>query len=239
MTINANSSRLFRQGTATGLVLLLTVIGLTPVAEAATWWIKRDWSKVQRIESGTRTRVRLYKDRAPGGIQRVEGQFQSASTEAIILLSPDGQTVILQKQAVKKVLVYRPIRKRYQGWITLGVFAALSVPVVPRSDIVPSGRLFLNSLFIGLPTGIAFLAAPRWGGIYIVPRKLRDDPPSTDPPTATPKSSTTSGSRLLLLEDRSFGAERLRSQSRSLLLREKLLLDLSSRPMRPRRTGSD
>lgn len=122
MTINTNSSRLFRPGGATGLVLLLTVIGLSPVAEAATWWIKRDWSKVQRIASGARTRVRLYKDRAPGGIERVEGQFQSASTGAIILLLADGQTVTVQKQAVKKVLVYRPIKKRYQGWVTLGVF---------------------------------------------------------------------------------------------------------------------
>ena len=73
------------------------------MAEAGTW-IRRDWSKVQRIASGARTRVRLYKDRAPGGIQRAEGQFQSASTEAITLLLPDGQTLTLRKQAVEKVL---------------------------------------------------------------------------------------------------------------------------------------
>lgn len=239
MKTNTGFWKLFRQGTATGLMLLLTVIGLSPVAEAGGTWIRRDWSKVQRITSGARTRVRLYKDRAPGGIQKVEGQFQSASTEAIIRLLPDGQTLTLRKQAVEKVLVYRPIKKRYQGWITLGVFAALSIPVVPRSDIVPSGRLFLNSLFIGLPTGIAFLAAPRWGGIYNVPRKLRDDPADTTPPTATKQSSATTGSRLLLIEGKAFGPELRWSQTWQPLLREKLLLELSSRPVHAHQSGTE
>lgn len=73
----ANTSfwKLFRQGTATGLVLLLTVIGFSPVAEAGTW-IRRDWSKVQRVPPGIRTRVRLYKDRAPAGLRKIEGRFK-------------------------------------------------------------------------------------------------------------------------------------------------------------------
>lgn len=241
MKIHTSFWKLFRQGTATGLVLLLTGIGLSPVAEAGGVWIRQDWSKVQGIAPGTRTRVRLYKDRSPGGIQKVEGQFQSASTEAIMLLSPAGRTLTLQKQAVERVLVYRPIEKRYPGWITLGVATAVSVPTVAKSgsDVEPWGKLLLNGLFIGGPTVIAFLASPKWGGVYNVPRKLRDDPAPTPSATETKRSSATSGSRLLLLEDQPFGPELRRSQTRQPLLREKLLLELSSRPVHAHNSGID
>ena len=145
MKTNTSFWKLFRQGAATGLVLLLTVIGFAPVAEAGTW-IRRDWSKVQRIASGARTRIRLYKDRAPGGIQRAEGQFQSASTEAITLLLPDGQTLTLRKEAVEKVLVYRPIEKRYQGWITAGATAAYFFGSAPGWDLNSRGWALLTHL---------------------------------------------------------------------------------------------
>ena len=222
--------RLLRRGTATGLVLLLTVVGFSPVAEAGTW-IRRDWSMVQRIASGVRTRVRLYKDRAPGGIQRVEGQFQSASTVAIMLLSPAGQTLTLQKQTVEKVLVYRPLSKRYPGWITAGASTGIFLGLAPGWDLNGRGWALFSGLFVGVPTGIAFLVSPRWGGVYNVPRKLRDDAAPEPPPAATGQSSTTSGSGLLLLKDKSFGPELRRSQTGQPLLREKLLLDLSSRPV--------
>ena len=242
MKTNTSFWKLFRQGTATGLVLLLTVIGVSPVAEAGTW-IRRDWSKVERIASGARTRVRLYKDRAPGGIQRVEGQFQSASAEAIMLLSPTGQMLTLRKQAVEKVLVYRAPSERYPGWITLGVATAVSIPTVAKSgsDVEPWGKLLLNGLFIGGPTVIAFLASPKWSGIYNVPRKLRDDPAPAPPPTATKQSSTPTalGETLVasLIEESS--AERLRRQSRRAVMRQDLPLDLLSVPVHPRHTGFD
>ena len=243
MKTDTNLGRLFRQGTATGLVLLLIVIGSSPVAEAGEW-IRRDWSKVQRIASGARTRVLLYKDRAPGGIRKVEGQFQSASAEAIMLLSPAGQTLTLRKQAVERVLVYRPIEKRYQGWITAGATAAIFGGAAAKSkdasEPLPAGAsALLAGLFIGAPTVIAFLVAPRWGGIYNVPRKLRDDPATTPPPTETKQSSSTSGSGLLLLEDKAFGPELRSSQTRRPLLREKLLADLWSRPVHAHRSGID
>ena len=237
---NTNLWRLFRKSTATGLVLLLTMVGLALVAEAGTW-IRRDWSKVQRIAPGTRTKVRLYKDRAPGGIYKIEGHFNSATPEALMLSLQSGKLHTLQKQDVTKVLVYRPLSKRYPGWITLGVATSISIPTVQRwgSDVVPSGKFLFSSLFIGGPTVIAFLATPRWGGVYNVPRKLRDEPAPEPPPTATKQSSTTSGSGLLLLEDKSFGPELRRSQARRPLLREKLLLDLSPRPVHARRSGID
>ena len=238
MKTNTSLWRLFRQGTATGLVLLLIVIGSSPVAEAGEW-IRRDWSKVQRIASGARTRVLLYKDRAPGGIRKVEGQFQSASTEVITLLLPDGQTLTLRKQAVEKVLVYRPIEKRYQGWITAGATAAIFFGSAPGWDLTSRSWALSSGLFVGLPTGIAFLAAPRWGGIYNVPRKLRDAAAPEPPPAATKQSSSTSGSGLLLLEDKAFGPELRSSQPRPPLLREKLLAELWSRPVHAHRSGID
>ncbi len=239
MKTNTGFWKLCRQGTATGLMLLLTVIGLSPVAEAGGTWIRRDWSKVQRITSGARTRVRLYKDRAPGGIQKVEGQFQSASTEAIMVLSPDGKTLALQKQSVERVLVYRPIEKRYQAWITAAATSAYFFGSAPGWDLNSRGWALFGGLYVGLPTGIAFLAAPRWGGIYNVPRKLRDDPADTTPPTATKRSSATSGSGLLLLEDPAFGPELGQSKTRQPLLREKLLLELSSRPVHAHQSGTE
>lgn len=244
---------LFRRSTAVGVVLLLTMVGFVPVAEAGTW-IRQDWSKVQRIAPGARIRVRLYKDRAPGGIWKVEGRFQSASTEAIMLrqtrrvlvsrsspLLPADQTLTLQKQAVEKILVYRPLSKRYPGWVTLGVSASISVPTVAKtgSDVVPSGKWFLNSLFIGGPTVIAFLATPKWGGVYNVPRKLRDDPAPTPPPTATKPSSTTSESGLLLIEDKASGPELLWLHARRAVMRHDLPLDLSSVPVHAHRSGID
>ena len=223
--------RLLRQGTATGLVLLLTAIGFSPVAEAGTW-IRRDWSKVQRIPPGTRTKVRLYKDRTRAGLRKIEGRFKSATADAITLSLPSGHSYTLQKQDVTKVVVFRPLSKRYHVWITLGVSAGWSIPrVAKQGDLVPWGKLFYNGIFIGVPTVIALLAAPRWGGVYNVPRKLRDDPAPTPSATETKRSSATSGSGLLLIEDPALGPELRRSQTRRPRLREKLLLDLSSWPV--------
>lgn len=250
VTTNTNLWRLFRQSATMGLVLLLTMIGSSPVAEAGTW-IRRDWSKVQRIAPGARTTVRLYKDRAPGGIREAEGQFQSASTEAIVLLLPDGQTLTLRKQSVEKVLVYRPLSKRYPGWITLGVSTGISIPTVAKSgsDVEPWGKLLLNGLFIGAPTAIAFLVAPRWGGVYNVPRKLRDDPAPTSSPSRDKENSstTTSGAKGASIDPTSTGSGDLflngtsdpklhQLQARPPLLREKLLLDLSVRPVHAHRS---
>ncbi len=221
---------LFRQGTATGLVLLLTMISFAPVAEAATWFIRRDWSKVQGIPPGARTRVRLYKDRAPAGSRKIAGSFKSATAEAITLTLSGGNPHTMQKQDVTKVVVFRPLSKRYHVWITLGASAGWSIPTVAiEGDLVPWGKLLYNGVFIGVPTVIALLAAPRWGGVYNMPRKLRDDAAPKPPPAATKQRSTTSGSGLLLLEDKALGPESRWSKSRRPLLPEKLLLDLSSR----------
>ena len=104
--------------------MLLLVLASAPAVEAGLG-MKSDWSKVQAVARGTRTTVVLYKDQAPRGKRKTRGHFQSATVESIRLLLPDGQTSTFQKRAVRKVLVPRPLKKRYQGWLTLAVALVL------------------------------------------------------------------------------------------------------------------
>ncbi len=123
-----------------------------------------DWSRVQAVALGTPAAVVLYKDQAPSWeLRRIKGRFHSATDDSLTLTLDDGQTRTLPKSAVRKVLTRRPIGKRYQGWITLGIAAALSA----SGDVSPIGVLLITGLF----TGIGFLAAPKMGGIYNVPPK--------------------------------------------------------------------
>ena len=174
MKTNTNSWRLFRRSTAAGLVLLLVLVS-APVAEAG-FWVKRDWSRVQRVAPGTKTTVVLYKDQASRGKRKIKGRFHSATAESVTLTLGRGQTRTLRKQAVLKVLVHRPLKKRYQGWITTGVGAAIGIPGVahPGNDLNAMGKLLVPLVFIVAPTVIAFLAAPKMGDIYYVPPDRRD-----------------------------------------------------------------
>lgn len=229
----SNHGKLFKKTIAAAMMFLLVSVH-SPTAEADAW-IRRDWSKVQRIASGTRTRVILYVDRAPQGKREVKGDFHSATPGCITVTLKRGHTRTLRKQDVTKVLVYRPVANRYQGWITAGVAGGIIAGAAASDKGNPeplpgwAGALLVGA-FVGAPTAIAFLAAPKWGGVYNVPLKLRDDPAPTPPSTATKQSSTTSGSGLLLLEESSSGLDLLRLQARQSLLRDKLLLDLLNTP---------
>ena len=247
---NTNYWRLFRSSTAAGLVLLLVLAGWPPTAAAK---IRSDWSRVQRVTPGTRTTVLLYKDRAhraPGGIRKIEGNFISATPEAITLSLPGGNPYTLQKQDVSKVMVYRPLAKRYQGWITAGIMAAIAGTVAGgahNSDPLPVGPgAAIVGLVAGAPTIIAFLAAPKMGGIYNVPLDRRDPsstgtkPPQdrSSAPVSEVKDSEDSpaGSEV---EDKS-SPERLRQQARQALLRKGLPLhlpDLAVLGLSAERTG--
>ncbi len=158
------------------LVLTLLLSGGAPEA-AAGLWVKRDWSRVQIVTPGTRTTVLLYKDRAPRGQRKIKGVFYSARAESVTLLLPNGQTRTLRKQDVRKVLVRRPLKKRYQGWIAASAGTAFVVRGMlhPGNDFTPSGNLLVAVVVIALPTAITFLAAPRMGDIYFVPRDQRDE----------------------------------------------------------------
>ena len=231
---NATLWKSFRRSTAAGLVLLLVLAGWPPTAAAK---IRPDWSRVQRVTPGTRTTVLLYKDQAPQGKTKVEGRFHSATAEAITLLLPDGQRQTLQKQLVLKVLVYRPLAERYQGWTTAGILAGIVAAAAasaekPSEPLHPGVAAAGISLFVGVPTIIAFLVAPKMGGIYNVPPDLRD-PSSTETkpskqrsgktvPAVTEATGDSAGTEV---EDQS-RLDRLRQQARQALLRKGLPLHL-------------
>ena len=174
--ITGNHGRLASRSIAAGLVLLLVVAGWPPTAAARK--IKLDWSWVQAVRPGTPTTVILYQDQAPSWeLRKIKGRFHSATDDSLTLTRKDGQRRTFQKLAVRKVFTRRPIWKRYQGWLTLGIIAVLSA--LDSSDLDPEpGR---EPSVIGLSTAIAFAVAPRWGGIYNMPPKHRTQPPADKP----------------------------------------------------------
>ena len=219
MTIYQQHRRFLRRITAVGLGLLLIVVGLSPVAEAGLW-VKRDWSRVQALTSGTRVKVELYKDQAPKGKRKAEGLFRSATAQSITLLLPNGKRHTSPKQAVRKVMVYRPLKKRYQGWIVAGVGTALFVPLTvdPEYDINLKWGLILTSSFIVLPTAVGFLLAPRWGDIYYIPRDRQNE---------TTKASPQQSSNVEIPVVTQ--AERIRLQARRAVMKQGLPLQFPAR----------
>ncbi len=191
----------------------------------ATAKVKSDWARVQNVAPGTKTTVVLYTDRAPAGKRKVKGRFHSATPGCITVTLKRGQTRTLGKQAVFRVLVDRP---PYEGLITAGASGGIFLGLAPGWDLNARGWALFGGLFVGVPTAIAFLVAPKMRNIYNVPRKLREDPAPPPPQTAARQSSSTSGSRLLLLAEKASGAERLRLQARQAVMRQDLPLDLSS-----------
>ena len=89
----------------------------------------------------------------------------------------NGKTRTLQKQAVRKVLVYRPIFERYQGWVALGAAFGILQGLLSASasvDYVSGSTMAKTHAALTLPAGvIGFLAAPKMGEIYHVPPKHR------------------------------------------------------------------
>ena len=188
-----------------GLVLLL--ISTHPLPAVAK--IKADWSRVQKVTPGTQTRVELYKDRAPAGKRKIEGYFHSATDQAITLLLPDGSRPALQKQNVRKILIDRP---PYAGFITAGASAAIFFGLAEGWDLNGRGWALFGGAFVGVPTVIAFLAAPKMGSIYHVPIEQRDD-------TAQTPTQRHSGPTALGVAEESV-PDQLRRQARRALMRK-------------------
>ena len=156
---------------------LVVFLLLTAAAPAAAK-IRSDWSRVQAVEAGQRTRVQLYKGEVPEEDLTVKGRFESATAESITLVLPDGQTRTFEKQAVRKVLVRRPFANRVPGWVALGVTAAIletfSAVAARRASegFTSSARAQAHAVFT-IPIGLAFFYGSRMGGIYNVPPKHR------------------------------------------------------------------
>ena len=145
---------------------------------------KADWSRVQAVPHNRKTEVRLYQDAAPQGNRKIKGRFDSATADSITLVLEDGQTRTVDKQAVRKVLTRRPFSKRKPGWSTLVVTSVLMgvlLMVRGTTGAEPGEVPGISSFVIGVPTLIAFLAAPK-GPIYNVPPKHRILPQGDKPP---------------------------------------------------------
>ena len=136
---------------------------------------KADWSRVQAVPSHRKTAVRLYEDAAPPENRRIKGRFVSATADSITLVLKDGQTRIFQKSAVRKVLISRPFKERWPGWVAMGVsIASLEIAIALFAESTPPVLLRLGShAFYTLPTAAAFFYGSRMKGIYKVPPKNR------------------------------------------------------------------
>ena len=139
---------------------------------------KRDWSRVQAVALGTPAAVVLYKDPT----RRIKGYFYSATDDSVTLTLKDGQRHTFSKWAVRKVLVHRPLKKRYQGWIAAAassaVWGSFMVAFGPGS---PGVVAYIVGVLIAMPTALVFAVAPKMGGIYNVPPKHRTRPPADQP----------------------------------------------------------
>ena len=167
--LTGNHGSLFSRTTATGLALLL-FLSLLPACAARHM---PDWSRVQAVPPKTKTDVQLYKDDAPQGSRKIQGRFDSATTDSLTLTLKDGQTRTLQKQAVRKVLTRRPFSKRWPGWVALGV--TLGILSLKWTDHHPISTPQAHVIFT-LPIGAAFFYGSRMEGIYEVLHKHRTRP---------------------------------------------------------------
>ena len=169
--LTGNHGSLFSRTTATGLALLL-FLSLLPACAARHM---PDWSGVQAVPPKTKTDVQLYKDDAPQGSRKIQGRFDSATTDSLTLTLKDGQTRTLQKQAVRKVLTRRPFSKRWPGWVALAIPLLLLELHFSGEPPGGAGRLHAHAT-ITLPTAAAFFYGSRMEGIYEVPPKHRTRP---------------------------------------------------------------
>ncbi len=151
--------------------------------------VKLNWPGVQAVTPGTRTKVVLYKDQAPRGRRKLKGRFQSATEDSLTLKMEYGPTRTLPKSAVRKVLVHRPLGKRYAVWITPLVSTVIAGPgIIQADDYTVLGKALLAGIWIGIPTGLAFLATPGMVEIHNVPLKHRTQPPAAKPSGAEGKA---------------------------------------------------
>lgn len=178
---NTNPSNRKQSTMAKGVGMLLVVALLfssqAPAVEAAGK-IKRDWSRVRAVTPGTRTTVLLYRDLAPPGKREIKGRFHSATPESVTVLLGPGKTRTLEKRDVRRVLVFRPLGKRYQLGIATAVGLATGIPfgaVLTSADTDNQLRAFTIGMgaVLGLALGIGYMLAPKMGGIYNVPRNYK------------------------------------------------------------------
>ena len=141
---------------------------------------KADWSRVQAVPHHRKSVVQLYKDAAPPESRRIKGRFDSATADSITLMLKDGQTRTVQKQAVRKVLIFRPFGKRWQGWVALAVLVAFfESHEAVTGELDRRGHAIVN---LPIATGVFFASWKK--GVYNVPPKHRMLSQADRPPVA-------------------------------------------------------
>ena len=181
MTNTSTSNRKHSRMAAVVVILLVVALLFSTQAPGAKadWKIKPDWSRVQTVTPGTRTTVLLFRDLAPPGKREIKGQFHSATPESVTMLLGPGKTRTLEKKDVRRVLVFRPLGKRYQVGVatavglTAGIFMGIGLSSADTDNQVRAFTVGLGTV-LGLAVGIGYLLAPKMGGIYNVPRNYKN-----------------------------------------------------------------
>ena len=159
----------------TGMLLVAALLFSSQAPAAEAFWkrkIKPDWSRVQAVTPGAWIKVLIYKDLAPVGKRKIEGHFHSATAESITILlgfAGQGRTRTVKKTDVRRVLVFRPVKERYQGKIGVVIGSALAFLVAPGIEN-PGAKIGSVFLIVGVSTALGYLVAPKMKGIYNVPR---------------------------------------------------------------------
>ena len=92
------------------LVPVATVLALVGALQANP--ILTDWTRVEAVQPGKRILVRLYKDSATPVSPTISGQFASATASGISLVQPDGTPLMITKDRIRRVAIWRTSRKR-------------------------------------------------------------------------------------------------------------------------------
>lgn len=86
---------------------------------------RADWSNVQDIAPGRQVRITLLDKQIPRESRRLRGVFASADESSVSAVLPDGSTRTLERVAVRRVAVRRPLLKRQGAWIATGITAGV------------------------------------------------------------------------------------------------------------------
>ena len=156
---------------------LLFLTGLALAGQPSAGKIRDDWAQVMSLDPGRKIAVALHQasrvDSLPRGKSKVKGVLSSASGASITLQWKNGQSVTIDRDAVRKVSVRIPVDRRTKGWIgTAAVFGAVQVfaSLMDRfDDDVPVEGYIQSHGFITIPSAFLFLRGFGMKEIYNVP----------------------------------------------------------------------
>lgn len=140
------------------LVLIGAMLTFPPHCFGKERLNRSDWSNVQNIAPGRHVRITLLDRQIPRESRRLKGVFASADESCISAVLTDGSTRTLERLAVRRVAVRRPLLKRRSAWITTGVVAGLVQALVVRPMVGDDWRWGGATTLVGI---LVYL--PVWG----------------------------------------------------------------------------